>query len=302
MASTLLYSQFAFFQTDYLTNNQILMKQGFYKFKLGEFECACLSDGGYSYKPESMFSNIPIDMVKEALLSAGLPTDHVWTPYTYVFVNNGEYNILIDMGAGQLADTTGKLINNMKSAKIEPESIDKILITHAHPDHIGGALDENGDPAFPNAEYYIWKDEWNFWFSDELLDLAPKVFFDIARKNLNPLKSRMHLIDKKTDLLTGIEIIPTPGHTPGHASFNISSNGDTLCYIGDVVLHPLHLEYPEWLPVYDIVPEKAALTKKRIFDMLSINDTWVVGQHFPPFPSYGHVKKQEKGWKWIPLS
>ena len=94
LASTLLYSQYAFFSTNYLTNNQILKTQGFYKFKLGEFECACLSDGGYSYKPESMFSNIPIDMVKEALLSAGLPTDHVWTPYTYVFVNNGEYIFL----------------------------------------------------------------------------------------------------------------------------------------------------------------------------------------------------------------
>ncbi|MBT8394657.1 MAG: MBL fold metallo-hydrolase, partial [Bacteroidia bacterium] len=247
MASTLLYSQFAFFNTDYLANSLSLKNQGFYKFKLGEFECACLSDGGYKYQVEKMFSNVPIDMVKEALLNAGLPTEYVWTPYTYVFVNTGKNNVLIDMGAGQLADTTGNLIQNMKSANIEPEIIDKVLITHAHPDHIGGALNEKGDPAFPNAEYYIWQDEWDFWFSDESLEMAPKVFFDIARTNLKPLKDKTYLIDNKKEILPGFEIIPTPGHTPGHASYLISSGDDTLCYIGDIVLHPLHLEYPEWL-------------------------------------------------------
>jgi len=282
--------------------NKTIEKKGTYKFRIGDFECVCLSDGGYNYNLEDMFSNVPTDRIKEVLLKHGMPTDYIWTPYTYLFINTGENRVLIDMGAGQLYDTTGKLLSNMKLAEIAPDSIDTVLITHAHPDHIGGALDENDKPVYTNAQYFIWKEEWDFWFSESAFEKAPEEFIRIARKNLGPLKDRVNLVDRESEILPGINMIPAPGHTPGHAVVSLSSGDEQLFYIGDTVLHPLHLEHPDWSPVYDIIPEKAAISKCKIFDLVADLEAWVIGQHFPPFPSLGHVTKQDVGWKWHPIT
>ena len=82
---------------------------------------------------------------------------------------------------------------------------------------------------------------------------------------------------------------------------SFSSGDEQLLYIGDYVLHPLHLEHPDWLPVYDILPEKAAASKLRISDYAADEQAWVIGQHFPPFPSLGHIVKQGEGWQWQPI-
>ena len=91
-------------------------------------------------------------------------------------------------------------------------------------------------------------------------------------------------------------------HTPGHLVVSVSSAGERLLYIGDTVLYPLHLENPDWLPIYDILPDEAELSKQRIFDLAAEEQCWVIGQHFPPFPSLGHVVKQGEGWEWQPAA
>jgi glyoxylase-like metal-dependent hydrolase (beta-lactamase superfamily II) len=206
------------------------------------------------------------------------------------------------MGAGDVFETTGQLLHNMHVVGIHPADIDAVFITHAHPDHIGGTLDAHGIPVYTNAQYFIWKNEWDFWFSDAATEKASEFFVTFARKNLRPLKDRMRLVEDESELLPGIHVIPAPGHTPGHMVVSFSSKGEELLYIGDTVLHPLHLEYLDWLPIYDILPEKAALSKHHIFDYAAEKCTWVIGQHFPPFPSLGHIVKQDKRWKWQPVT
>ena len=82
---------------------------------------------------------------------------------------------------------------------------------------------------------------------------------------------------------------------------SVSSGDQRLLYIGDTVLYPLHLEHPDWLPIFDIVPEKAEVSKHAVFDLAAEEQAWVIGQHFPPFPSLGHVVKKGKGWQWQPI-
>jgi glyoxylase-like metal-dependent hydrolase (beta-lactamase superfamily II) len=272
-----------------------------YRFELGDFTCVSLCDGGNDYAPERFFANVASELIAATLLEHDLPLDYVRTPYTYLYVDTGEHAILVDMGAGNLFPTTGRLVQSMEGAGIEPADIDIVAITHAHPDHIGGALDDSGGLVFDEARYYISRREWDFWHSDTAMSAAPEKFFTFARSHLAPMQGRVTLVEGEREIVPGVTAIPAPGHTPGHMIVEVSSAGEVLLYIGDTVLHPLHLEHPTWLPVYDILPEEAAPSKHRVFDWSADTGALVMGQHFPPFPSLGHILKKGDGWLWKPI-
>jgi glyoxylase-like metal-dependent hydrolase (beta-lactamase superfamily II) len=276
------------------------MKNDYFRFQLGNNECVSLYDGYHDYELEQMIANAPRSEVETALRAHGLSTQVLTTPFTSLYVHTGKHKVLVDPGAGNLLPTTGKLPQSMLNARITPESIDSIFITHAHPDHIGGMLDDKGTPIFTQATYYIWKAEWDFWFSDDAPVRAGEWMTNISREKLTPLKEKTILLEREGEILSGVSVLFAPGHTPGHLVVSFSSKVDRLLYTGDTVLHPIHLEHPDWLPVFDLLPEAAATSKQNIFDIAASSQCWVMGQQFPPFPSLGHVVKKDIGWEWQP--
>src|SRR5215211_7925678 len=145
------------------------MDAGSFRFGVGEFEYVSVSDGALNYLPESFFSNVPLEHVEEALREPNLPTAQVMTPYTCLYIYTGEHRVLVDAGAGDLGahaarmfpgldhstSVTGLLLENLRAAGIEPSEIDTVIITHAHPDHVGGTLNDKGMLVFSNAHYLI---------------------------------------------------------------------------------------------------------------------------------------------------
>ena len=285
-----------------------------YHFKIGAFECIAVSDGALTYAPPAfpppvalLFNNAPRKNLEETLHRHNIQSEH-WTewksPYICLLVKTGEHRVLVDTGANGLDQNTGRLIQNLQSEDIAPEEIDMVILTHCHPDHIGGITLEDGNLAFPNARYALWKEEWEFWTSGEaeskLDEHSREILLGIARKNLPPIQDRLDLIEREREILPGIEAIAAPGHTPGHMALVISSKDEQLFNIADLVLHPIHLEQPEWCAVFDFSPEEVTATRRRILNRIAAEKALVQAFHFP-FPGLGHIVEKGDGWAWKPI-
>jgi glyoxylase-like metal-dependent hydrolase (beta-lactamase superfamily II) len=275
-------------------------------FTVGEIQCHAISDGTFAYPTNWFFSNVPQPELEGSLRSRNLAIDQVVSPYTCLLVKTGKHTVLIDTGADGLAPTTGELLTKLRSENVAPEEITTVILTHGHPDHIGGALESEGKPAFPSARYVMAKTEWDFWSSDPdlghtALDAhVQDLLINCARKNLPPLKERIDLIDVEKEVAPGIYATPAPGHTPGHLAVVVSSGDEQLLHIVDAVLHPMHLEHPSWRNVFDLDENDAVKTRRKLLDRAAADNAKVLAYHFP-FPGLGLVKSRGNAWTWQPL-
>jgi glyoxylase-like metal-dependent hydrolase (beta-lactamase superfamily II) len=212
--------------------------------------------------------------------------------------------VLVDTGADGLAPTTGRLMQNLQDVGIAPGDIDTVILTHGHPDHIGGNTDAGGKPAFPNARYVMWRDEWNFWTSKQaeqrLDEHLREVLIKFACENLPPIEAKTDLIDREKEIVPGIRAVEARGHTPGHMALEIASKGEQLLCISDAALHPIHLEQPEWYAAVDLDPGQAVATRRQLLHRAADQNALVLAFHFP-FPGIGRIVQKGEGWQWQPI-
>ncbi len=291
------------------------MNAGTYRFTVGAIDCIAASDGELSYAPPDfppapplLFVNARDEEVNERLRLHDIRAEQwtQWTsPYVCLAVNTGGRWLLIDTGAAALAPTTGKLLGNLQDAGIDAGDIDMVVLTHGHPDHIGGLTNADGSLAFPGASYCMCRHEWEFWTcgeAEELLDdHLSSVLIGCARRNLPPIRGRLELVDRTTEIAPGVTVFPSPGHTPGHMALVISSGDEHLMCVGDAVLHPIHVECPEWYSAMDGDPEEMVSTRCRLLGRAVRDGALVHAFHFP-FPGLGRISRSGDPWRWEPVS
>jgi glyoxylase-like metal-dependent hydrolase (beta-lactamase superfamily II) len=276
-----------------------------YRYKLGEFELTVLSDGALrAPKPEAVVVNAPYADVQKALENAHMPKDLIVNPFTPFVVNTGKQVVLFDAGFNDNGPPgVGQLASNMAAAGIDPKSIDVVIITHFHPDHISGLRNKAGQAVYPNAEIIVPSGEWTFWNDDGEMNKAAPVWkpsFAHTRRVFGPIAKDVKRVDAGKEVVPGITAVAAPGHSPGHGGYVIASGNAKLLYIGDATNNPaLFARNPEWVLWADMDRAMAVSTRKRILDMAATERMPILGYHYP-FPAVGYIEKSGAGYNYVP--
>jgi glyoxylase-like metal-dependent hydrolase (beta-lactamase superfamily II) len=286
---------------------------GFYRYKVGSFECTSINDGARSFPlPDTFVTNAPKAEALAAAEAAYMPQGMVIVPFNPQLINTGSKLVLIDTGNGvaNLEPTkgaVGRTLQNFAAAGVDAKSIDVVLLSHLHPDHTNGIRALDGSIAFPNAEIMVPATDWAFWTSDENAAKAQssemmKNYFANVKKTFAGIESKVTKYDWGKEVTPGITSIEAPGHTPGHTAFVVASGDKKILIQSDVTNIPeFFLRNPDWHVAYDVDPELAQKTRHKFYDMASAEKALVVGFHFT-FPSMGHVEKDGDKYRLIPIA
>jgi len=261
-------------------------------------QISTLSDGFFTMPSSFLARESDQAKANEVLKAAGAFAPEHRNPINVTLLRRGEEIILFDCGAGPNFMTgAGKLQEALTAASVDVEKVSHVLFTHAHPDHLWGALDDFGTPAFPNAKYHISLAERDFWMSPQAFTALPESLQSIpagAQRYLKELSSVLSTFKPGEEVLSGIAAMPTPGHTPGHVSICIESRGQRAIITGDMMHNPIQFERPGDLARFDMDRQQAAATRQAFVDRVANQPILVIGSHFSE-PTGGYVVRDTAG-------
>jgi glyoxylase-like metal-dependent hydrolase (beta-lactamase superfamily II) len=276
-------------------------------FRIGSIRAAVVSDGDLSVpRPRSVLAaNANESEFERAMASLGLSGERIDLGNNLLFLETGEHRALIDAGWGNGFGTgLGHARSHLEAAGIPASSIDTILLTHVHQDHLFGLEAADGTLAYPNARYVIGQEEFRYWTGDPDVrswnmpeDISAKTLGTIQRL-LAAIADRTTTVNEGDEPLPGVTVLPAHGHTPGNTMYLVGSGGERVLAVGDVILHPLlGTRHPDWDPVFDQDRPASRLTRRRVIDLAATRSMGVFGSHFT-FPGLGRIVRSGGGFHW----
>ncbi len=263
-------------------------------FHLGDFTVTTLLDG-----------SLPRDGAKDIFGGgasdedfAKVSADNFISPevaqffFTPTLVNTGSELVLFDTGLGQ-----GGIQSALADAGVTPDQIDVIVITHMHPDHIGGMTTDDA-PTFANARYVTASPEYDFWAAQD----AGNRVGDLVAAKVTPLAEKMTFVEDGGEVASGISAVAAYGHTPGHTVYHLESNGQRLVLTADLANHYVwSFAHPEWEVRFDMDKAAATASRRNVLGMLAADKVPMIGYHMP-FPGAGFVETRGEGFRYVPVS
>lgn len=287
----------------------------FARFRHGAFECTVVSDGVLELGPAHVNFPTADPAAVEALLTEHhLPAQTVRLNENVLIVDTGDALVQFDTGVGTdpefgrgfFGPGTGHLVPTMRAAGIDPADIDVVAVTHTHPDHVWGLVDPSGTPVYPNATVAVSRADFDYWTDLTRVATAPnqhmKDHFTGAHKNLMPYAEagRIAWTSDGTEVVPGVTAIASPGHSPGHLVYRVSSQDESMIVWGDLCHHQvLLLQHPEWAFQFDYDKAAATAQRWRIYELVESERDRVLAYHFP-FPGLGHLRRDGAGYAWLP--
>ena len=283
-----------------------------HRYKVGDIEVTVLTDGFRMVPVDDKYlRNASAADLAEALAAAGLPTDKMKNTYSPIVLTTGGRRVLFDTGNGEAASRQsngerGTLNDNLAAAGIDRNSIDVVVISHFHADHVNGLLTADNQRAFPKADVLVPEVEWKFWMDDgEMSRASPGRMAELFANNrrvFDALGRKVTLYAWDQEIVKGVTAVGTPGHSIGHTSFVVSSGGKQVYVQSDVCNNfAVFAPHPDWQGFFDQDPVAAAATRRRVYGMLAADKLLVQAYHFP-FPALSRIEKQGNGYRVVPAT
>ena len=274
-------------------------------FTIGGLEIAALSDGAPDIAVGGFFRGVD---PKDWTQAVGITDPEEPVPFNFgSFLIRGDgHHTLVDTGFGPPARAMGvpgggELLQRLDELGVSPADVDVVIHTHLHSDHIGWNIDDDRDDAltFPNATFYVGRAELDYWTGPAS---DGNSMAEGARHRINPVVAAglVEPVDGEHAVSEAVTMIPTPGHTPGHCSVLVASQGVHLVLLGDAAHHPIHIERHDWVPEVDLDPAETTRSRAKIARLAVERDAVVTGGHFPIL-SLGRIREVEGGYRWEAL-
>jgi glyoxylase-like metal-dependent hydrolase (beta-lactamase superfamily II) len=284
---------------------------GWYRYKVDSIEITAVTDGARTFPlPDNFVKNAPKDAVSASLAAGYLDKDKVTAPFTPIVVNTGSKLVVMDTGNGPgqyepSKGAVGQFHTNLAAAGIDRGTVDTVIISHFHADHINGLLTTDGKPAFPNAELMVPATEWKYWSDDGEMSKAAGTPLEGNFKNIRrvfgALDNKATQYEAGKEIVSGITSVATPGHTPGHTSHIVASGDAKVLVQADVTaaVGLLFVRNPGWHGAFDMDGAVAEQTRRKLYDMAAADKMLIQGFHFP-FPALGYIEKDGPSYRLVP--